>query len=270
MAVILGGNDTLPQISLTQSQTFVPPQDGNICIHVIGAGGGGNGGDQNGASGGAGGYCKKNSLAVTTGGSFTVVVGVGGSGNDGNSNGAAGGNSTVAGTGLSATLTANGGSGGGGANNETGGAGGAASNGDVNNTGGAGGSGGADGGGGAVGVYGTGEAGEGNNPYEAGSSDAMGPASFSGFGQIVGDRGGLGKGSGTGGAAGTFPLSARVDGGFLSGGGQVRGTAGTSADFMMGGCSLIGGGGGGCKTNVNNSIGGHGGDGIVLIQYLPS
>ena len=100
MAVILGGNDTLPQIALTQSQTFVPPQDGNICIHVIGAGGGGNGGDQNGASGGAGGYCKKNSLAVTTGGSFTVVVGVGGAGNDGNSNGGAGGNSTVAETGV--------------------------------------------------------------------------------------------------------------------------------------------------------------------------
>ena len=33
----------LPQIALTNSQTWVPPQDGNICIHVIGAGGAGEG-----------------------------------------------------------------------------------------------------------------------------------------------------------------------------------------------------------------------------------
>lgn len=263
-----GGGGALPQIALTQSQTFVPPQDGNICIHVIGAGAGANGGSNYGASGGAGGYCKKNSLAVTTSGSFTVVVGVGGSGNDGNSNGAAGGNSTVAGTGLSATLTANGGAA---TSNNTGGGGGTASNGDVNNTGGAGSNGGADGGGGAVGVYGTGEAGAGNQPYEAGSSDAMGPASFSGFGQIVGDRGGLGSGANEGTSAGSYPFPSRIDGGFLSGGGCANiGTVGSASDFLMGGCSVIGGGGGGCRSNVNNSIGGHGGDGIVLIQYLPS
>ena len=68
----------LPQIALTNSQTWVPPMDGNICIHVIGAGGAGEGhGVQ---SGGAGGYCKKNSLAVTTSGSYTVVIGTGGAG----------------------------------------------------------------------------------------------------------------------------------------------------------------------------------------------
>ena len=267
MAVLGVKDNTLPQIALTQSQTFVPPQDGNICIHVIGAGGGANGGPNYGASGGAGGYCKKNSLAVTTAGSFTVVVGVGGQGNDGNSNGTAGGNSTVAGTGLSATITANGGSG---TSNNTGGGGGTVSNGDVNNTGGAGSNGGTDGGGGAVGVYGTGEAGAGNQPYEAGSSDAMGPSSFSGFGQIVGDRGGLAKANAEGSAADTFPAGDRVDGGFLSGGGQITSANNNANSLMMGGCSLIGGGGGGCRTGVNNSIGGHGGDGIVLIQYLPS
>jgi hypothetical protein len=101
MAVILGGNDTLPQIALTQSQTWVPPQDGNVCIHVIGAGGSGSGGTSYQYSGGAGGYCKKNSLAVTTDGSYTVVVGVGGARTTGSS--AAGGNSTVAGTELSST-----------------------------------------------------------------------------------------------------------------------------------------------------------------------
>ena len=268
MAVILGGNDTLPQIALTESQTFVPPQDGNVCIHVIGAGAGGNGGVNYGSSGGAGGYCKKNSLAVTTASSFTVVIGVGSSGQDGDSNSTAGGNSTVAGTGLSATLTANGG---GATSGNTGGGGGTASNGDVNNTGGAGGNGGSDGGGGAVGVYGTGESGAGNNPHEAGSSDAMGPSSFSGFGQIVGDRGGLGRANATA-AGGTFPLPSRVDGGFLSGGGQIRSNGVSNNSLMMGGCSLIGGGGGGCRVpnSMPSAIGGHGGDGIVLIQYLPS
>ena len=72
-----GGGGALPQIALTQSQTWVPPQDGNICIHVIGAGGAGLSSTGTLNSGGAGGYCKKNSLAVTTSGSYTVVVGVG-------------------------------------------------------------------------------------------------------------------------------------------------------------------------------------------------
>ena len=70
-----GGSVTYPTIFLSKSQTFVPPQDGNVTIHVIGAGGGGGGGyDLSAQSGAAGGYCKKNSLAVTTSSSFTVVV----------------------------------------------------------------------------------------------------------------------------------------------------------------------------------------------------
>ena len=32
-----------PQLTITQSQTWVPPQDGTVCIHVVGAGGGGGG-----------------------------------------------------------------------------------------------------------------------------------------------------------------------------------------------------------------------------------
>ena len=49
-------------------------------IHVIGAGGSGSGGPilPSCTAGAAGGYCRKNSLAVTTSGSFTVVVGAGG------------------------------------------------------------------------------------------------------------------------------------------------------------------------------------------------
>ena len=81
MAVLgASGSTTYPTIFLSRSQTFVPPQDGNVAIHVIGAGGGGSSNTSSDAqSGSAGGYCKKNSLAVTTSSSFTVVVGAAGS-----------------------------------------------------------------------------------------------------------------------------------------------------------------------------------------------
>ena len=168
----------LPQIAITNSMTWVPPQDGNICIHLIGGGGAGTGStSSNNSSGGAGGYCKKNSLAVTTSGSFTIVVGAGGL-----PNGGAGGNTTVAGTGLSSTLTANGGAGG--VNDSNNAAGGTAANGDVNNTGGA--AGGA--GGGAVGIYGTGDAGDDGNYFNAGVSDSI-SSTFGlehGYGYIAG------------------------------------------------------------------------------------
>jgi len=62
MAVILGGSRDFPTFFLSKSQTFVPPLNGNVMIHVIGAGGSGSG--SNSAStnggGGAGGYCRKN------------------------------------------------------------------------------------------------------------------------------------------------------------------------------------------------------------------
>ena len=243
----------LPQIALTNSQTWVPPQDGNICIHVIGAGGGGEGhGVQ---SGGAGGYCKKNSLAVTTSGSYTIVIGTGGAGGA-NAAGGDGGNTTVAGTGLGSTLTANGGTGGGASN----GTGGTAANGDVNNTGGAG----ADYEGGAVGIYGTG-AGGGSASAFGKSTDALGWPGFSGFGHICGERGGYSP---------SFVQSTTSNGptaehgGFLSGGQGIYG--GWTSSGIYGGNGGIGGGGGGAQCyHAGSGRGGMGGDGMVLIQYLP-
>ena len=260
-----GGGGALPQIALTQSQTWVPPQDGNVCIHVIGAGGGGYGNSNALQGGGAGGYCKKTSLAVTTSGSFTVVVGAGGAG-AANAAGTTGGNSTVAGTGLSATLTANGGNGGLVGNAD----GGSASNGDVNNTGGAGGD-----GGGAVGIYGTGASGAGAN--FAGMTDAMGDGmSQSGYGFIVGGPklnnmreifyGVSGNGTPGTGVAGA--------GGALCGGGAVNYVqSGYGNNRIFGGNGGVGGGGGGARGAGQANgyhIGGSGGDGIVLIQYLPA
>ena len=266
-SLISGGGGALPQIALTHCQTWVPPQDGNVCIHVIGAGGAGAGGTGSTTgfkSGSAGGYCKKNSLAVTTGGSYTVVVGAGGIGG-GNIDGTSGGNSTVAGTGLSATLTANGGS------NFSGG-GGTAANGDVNNTGGAGT---VEGGGGAVGVYGTGEAGSpssgARNKTGGGSSDAMGPEGSSGFGHISGGgRGGSYNESADN--DGSHFNGAKKDGGFLAGGGGTRAqNTPNNTCLQRGGDGGIGAGGGtGRAVGALFGVGGRGGDGLVLIQYLPS
>tara|TARA_R110002072_G_scaffold171968_4_gene325731 strand:+ start:2032 stop:3243 length:1212 start_codon:yes stop_codon:yes gene_type:complete len=155
MAVLLGNvnqglyGGVLMEIPLTRSQTFVPPRNGTVNIICIGAGGSGaycrNGTGTIGTGGGAGGLCIKEGLDVTTSGSFTITIGAGGASvyASGSTSGTAGGNTTVAGTGLSATLTANGGGGGVAfaitENGAAGGAGGTASNGTINRTGGAGG-----------------------------------------------------------------------------------------------------------------------------------
>jgi len=253
-----GGGGALPQISLTQSQTWVPPQDGNVCIHVIGAGGSGSAGTGTQYAGGAGGYCKKNSLAVTTSGSYTVVVGVGGIRGSGGS--ANGGNSTVAGTGLSSTLTANGGTGG----SSSSSAGGTAANGDVTNTGGAGNMPGSRGGGGAVGIYGTGNSG--HSYIRAGDSDAQGGES--GFGHIGGGgKGGIAAYHGVNYNSGNLPQTMAPDAsGPFAGGGSTLGVHGNTIFF--GGNGGTGAGGGGCSAGT--SMSGSGGDGLVLIQYLPS
>ena len=138
------------EIPLTRSQTFVPPRNGTVNIICVGAGGGGaythGTGGTIATGGGAGGLCIKEGLEVTTSGSFTITIGSGGAGKESNSqvNGNDGGNTTVSGTGLSSTLTANGGGGGRSVtfteSGAAGGTGGTASNGDFNRTGGAGGS----------------------------------------------------------------------------------------------------------------------------------
>ena len=265
-----GGSAAYPTIFLSKSQTWVPPQDGNICIHVIGAGGSGSAHIYtNVTGGGAGGYCKKNSLAVTTGGSFTVVVGAGGAsvfnGGAGATNGNAGGNTTVAGTGLGSTLTANGGAGG--VTTGTTPTGGTASNGDVNNTG--GGSGFATGGG-AVGLTGTGNSGYAlSNLWMGGDCDVIGDLWSSSLGQIAGGKGGSG-----------FHVEVRtvyvnttnVDAEPLAGGGTSWNVDTQSPNYYsIAGHASIGGGGGGNRYNnqVNRAISGRGGEGLVVIQYIP-
>ena len=288
-----GGGGALPQITISRSQTWIAPQAGNIAIHVIGGGGSGSISLYTGAAfyntaGAGAGYCKKNSLAVSSGDSFTIVVGGGGDSRIGADNssanhqyGATGGNSTVAGPGLSATLTANGGQAGFKGDSpyyNQASAGGTASGGDVNNQGG----GGRMGGGGAVGIYGTGVAGNNlrSNTYGAtclgGTSDAGGydgvfDSASSGYGQIIGGRGGIGMNT-------SSPMQKQnmqvEDGGFLCGGGSfmIPGVAPSSYNKQWAGNGGTGGGGGciGAHTGNSSSLqSGRGGNGIVLIQYLP-
>tara|TARA_R110000782_G_scaffold246838_1_gene333523 strand:+ start:286 stop:1110 length:825 start_codon:yes stop_codon:yes gene_type:complete len=264
-----GGGGLPVNIVLGHSQTWVPPVDGNICIHVVGAGGGGVGTDGLNRSGGGAGYAKKNSLAVTTSGSFTVIVGAGGAGSLSNATGGTGGMTSVSGTGLSAALRAFGGTG---ASSSVNGVGGLSDGGDVNNTGGAGG----DSGGGAVGITGTGNAGGSSlltDPY-GGSCDSVGPESLIGHGYICGGKGGDLFYSQTNASASYGPMnySPNGTGGFLAGGGTWYMNGSGVVTRCHGGHGGIGGGGGGCNNDYGDpyATGGHGGNGIVIIQYLPA
>lgn len=269
MAIPLGagGSASYPTIFLSKSQTWVPPQDGNICIHVIGAGGSGavRNGNTSLSSGAAGGYCRKNSLAVTTSGSFTVVIGAGGASVGGsNLTGNLGGTTTFSGTGLSSTLTANGGSGGQHATSAT--SGGTASGGDVNNTGGAGGN---QKGGGAVGLTGTGNAGTSISSvvYAGGECDIVGDFWASSLGQIAGGKRGMGAYCYT--VLGLGVVEG-IDAGPLSGGGSMYSDSGTNSSTPAGN-ACIGGGGGYClqQSSEAYAASGRGGEGIVVIQYIP-
>tara|TARA_R110002153_G_scaffold191772_1_gene345120 strand:+ start:243 stop:1049 length:807 start_codon:yes stop_codon:yes gene_type:complete len=257
-----GGSASFPTIFLHNSQTWVPPQDGNIMIHVIGAGGSGCvATNSNAESGAAGGYCRKNSLAVTTSGSFTVTIGAGGASRIGSAGaGTAGGNTTVAGTGLGSTLTANGGAAGNNSNN-TYTAGGTALNGDVNY---AGGRGGTQKGGGAVGLTGAGNDGGNLGNYAAsfgGNCDILGDFYSSSLGQLSGSSGSIGA---------HLVVSGANAGDFLAGPlGGAGGTYQLSQNASTNSASV--GGGGGYKihgsTYYMNS--GRGGEGCVVIQYIP-
>ena len=267
MTVVLGGSGAFPQFSITTSMTWTPPMSGNVCIHVIGAGGGGAGSAAYQNSGGAGGgYSKYNSLAVTPANNLTIVIGVGGVGSAGTSGtGADGGNSTVSWTSPSSvTLTANGGDKG--QNTNTLPLGGTASGGDVNNTGGDTPLGTSSGG--SVGIFGTGRDGSTSKggtfttlPDSLGSGLAM-----SQFGVIVGGQGtpGVRQTSSTV-LTGVQWSNDALDGGDLQGGAACSVTSGGYIKAGDGGF----GGGGGSAYGSSYQYGGHGGNGLVLIQYLP-
>lgn len=262
-----GGSASYPTIFLHNSQTWVPPQDGNIMIHVIGAGGSGFGGNVLGvSSGAAGGYCRKNSLAVTTSHNYTVVIGAGGARVTNSTQGIAGGITSVSGTGLPAgtPLRAFGGGGGQSGSSSTGGV---ATGGDVMNTGGV-----SDiyTGGGAVGILGTGNAGQSSLfGFAGGDCDVIGDLWSSSFGKISGSRGA--DGVYFNGNSQYRPANTPVDAGPFAGGGVSRMDRTTQYGITLGGSATIGGGGGYCDNSGGPSYGvsGRGGEGCVVIQYIP-
>ena len=260
-----GGSASFPTIFLHNSQTWVPPQDGNIMIHVIGAGGSGGGWNSTPQSGAAGGYCRKNSLAVTTSSSFTVVVGAGGASVIGSYGaGSLGGTTSVSGTGLPAGTPLRAFGGAGGALQSTGfSTGGVATGGDVNY---AGGRGGGEIGGGAVGLTGTGMDGAKTADVitnYGGNCDIVGDFYSSSFGQLSGSLGGRSSYVwNENGGGGNF------NAGPLAGAGGMYGIG--SYDFHAGHAS-VGGGGGFCRTAGGSTrvFSGRGGEGCVVIQYIP-
>ena len=258
-----GGSASFPTIFLSKSQTWVPFQDGNICIHVIGAGGGGGVtvGNNNFSGGGAGGYTKKNSLAVTTSGSFTVVIGAAGQGGYAATHGTAGGETSVSGTGLSAQLRSVGGDAGLSNNTAASRSGGSGNGGDVTNDGGNGNM----FGGGAVGLLGQGQTAFNlSNVPMSGQVDVLGDFWSSSMGQLAGGP----RSYGTWGN----PIALRSPeiAGPLSGGAAVRQITYSGSVDTRGGAASIGGGGGGSRSTSNAWVrGGDGGEGIVVIQYIP-
>ena len=102
----------------------------------------------------------------------------------------------------------------------------------------------------------------------------IGPKSHIGHGYIFGGRGGMAFLSQTDASSsyGVFNYSPTGRGEFLAGGGKYL-TAGSGVNhWATGGDAGIGGGGGGCinAASAGYAHGGNGGDGIVIIQYLPA
>ena len=213
------------------------------------------------------GIAKKNSLAVTTSGSFTVVVGAGGAGTR-LPMVRTGGTTTVAGTGLSATLTANGGAGG--TERWSQASGGTAANGDVNNTGGAGGQ----NGGGAVGITGTGNAGGAGGRIVHMVVLAMLQAQKASWVTVISVAVRWRCFSTTLALmllrpTNYSPMETVV---FQQEAVLIIQMVSGSQEYCHGGHGGIGGGGGGCANDYSSGYasGGNGGNGIVIIQYLPA
>tara|TARA_R110001606_G_scaffold21692_5_gene75901 strand:- start:636 stop:1436 length:801 start_codon:yes stop_codon:yes gene_type:complete len=255
------GSASFPTIFLHNSQTWVPPQDGNIMIHVIGGGGSGCASTASTTieSGAAGGYCRKNSLAVTTSGTFTVIIGAGGASVFGAAGaGTIGGTTSVAGTGLPALRGFGGAGGAVAANAYT--TGGVATGGDVNYTGGRGGY---QKGGGAVGLTGTGNDGKVMSSYAfsyGGDCDILGDFYSSSLGQLSGGMGGTGLYSSTDGLGGNREAEP------LAGAGSM---VLLRNNLTIGHASIGGGGGWSYSSSVTKIFSGRGGEGCVVIQYIP-
>lgn len=277
-------------------------------IHLIGGGGGGAGAAATGntkaagAGGGGGGYRVLTNYSTTPSSSITVAVGTGGtSGNNAFGSAGTGGttswattNTATGGTGGSTTSTPTSVGGTGGSGTYSGGTGGAGAVGTAASTGYGGG-----GGGGAAGVNGVGGtggagfgsttaasiAGGGGGGNGGGTNGTAGSAALGGSGGnnsggAGGATGGSGAGAagslGGGGAGGANGTTGGLGGAgidILNTIGAGGGRGGSSATGTAGGNTLIyGGGGSGSGVSIAGSTGtgGAGGQGLIVIAYVPS
>ena len=249
--------------TFTSSGTFTTAGESAGSVSVLAVAGGGGGGSTRGGGGGAGGYLS-GTLSVAAGQSYTVTVGAGGvSGKATNQpkNGWRGGNSVFS------TMTAIGGGGGIGEDQQAGSEG----------TGGSGG--GACGSNVMVGLSGT--VGQGNNGGDAtyatpnygagggGGAGAVGADSTT----TTGGNGGNGLASSITGSSVTY--AGGGGGGTYWGGTSGSGGSGGGGDAGVGGANSVGiaglvntgGGGGGSSFQTARADGGNGGSGIVILRY---
>jgi hypothetical protein len=248
ISTLIGSN--LITTTLTESGTFVIPDNFigvSIIIEAVGGGGGGgrgggniNGGSSGGGSGGGSGAKNKTIFPVNKGDILEIVIGAAGIGGT-STNGTDGDDTKVSFNGTQAILSLGGGFG---LRNPIPSTQGPGANGGVGFNGGSGGGGGIYGAGGegGVGVYKNGDSGEaGNNVDTAGKGG--------------GANGGIMDGLGGGGEGGG-------DGGGVGGGNATGGIGGNATNI---GC----GGGGGAGGNLDNgSVGGNGMSGSVTFSYL--
>ena len=231
---------------------LAPNYTANVLI-AAGGGGGGSGHNGGGGGGGAGGYITNSSKTLNTGTTYTVTVGAGGAGSVGTGSsgvGTAGGDSSLTGETTavgggrggynSANLASSGGSGGGGGGN-AGTAGAAGTSGQGNAGGAAAGSGSSASGGGGGGSGGAGATGVGAAHGGAGTSNSI-------TGSAVSYAGGGGGGA------------------FSSGGGTGNGGGGNGGGSVAVGANATDGTGGGGGGGGQDSLGGDGGNGVVIIS----
>jgi len=234
----------------TEGGTFVPDNELEVEYLVV-AGGGGGGADyfsRGGGGGGAGGFLANTSLSLPVD-TYTIVVGAGGAGGSGASGEAQnGGDSSITNAALTVNIVATGGGGGG--NSKSAGAAGGSGGGGGSQNGSAG---------------GAGEAGQGNDGG-AGNGASTIQDSGGGGGGAGGPGGDAGVGvAGVGGAG----LSSSIRDGtpvtYAAGGnGSVYGEQGTVTDED----DNTGNGGDSVEQLGNDSPGGAGGSGIVVIRYV--
>ena len=220
---------------------------------AAGGGGGGSGHSGGGGGGGAGGYITNSSKTLNTGTTYTVTVGAGGAGSTGTNAsgvGSQGGDSSLTGE-----TTAVGGGGGGYAA------------GNVATTGGSGGGGGGNSGtAGAAGTSGQGNAG--------GSAAGSGASASGGGGGGSGGAGQTGVGSAHGGAGTSNSITGSAvsyaggggGGAFSSAGGTGNGGGGNGGGGTAVGADATANTGGGGGGGGQDSLGGDGSDGVVIIS----